>query len=115
MFKEIQIGEKTVPMLCPAAINIYCSRVFGVDPIKSMHGELTEAEGIDLWMKLGYLMAQFAECSEAGSFDGMNRLNEDTYLAWLCGIENGAYINALPEITELYTSANQAKSTAKKA
>ena len=115
MFKEIQIGEKAVPMMCPAAINIYCNRIFGVDPIQRMNGEMNEAEGIDLWMKLGYLMSEFAKCSEAGSFEGMNRLNEDTYLAWMCGIGHAEYMDVLGEITDMYYKSNKANSAAKKA
>lgn len=113
MFKEITIGDKTVPMLAVASVNIYTKRVFGIDPLKSVSMELEAEEGIDMYQKVGFIMAKLAACQAAGSFAPMNELNEDKYLEWLCELDNGALIEAVKEIAQLYIGQNKPTSAAK--
>jgi len=113
MYKVIKIGDKDVPMLAVASVNIYCSRIFGLDPLKMVGEDLDTMVGIDLYQKLGFLMAKLAECNKNGSFAPMSELNEDSYIAWLCEIDNGAYMEAAQEIAALYIGQNKATSKPK--
>lgn len=113
MFREIKIGDKTVPMLAVASVNIYCKRVFGIDPLRAVNSEMETAEGIDLYQKVGFIMAKLAACNAAGSFAHMAELNEDSYLEWLCGLDNGALIDATQQIAQMYIGQQNSTSTVK--
>lgn len=113
MYKVIKIGDKDVPMLAVASVNIYCTRVFGIDPLKVIGEDIDYMTGIDLYQKLGFLMAKLAECNKNGSFAPMNELNEDSYLEWLCNIDNADFIEATQEIAALYIGQNKASSKPK--
>ena len=113
MFKVIKIGDKDVPMLAVASVNLYCTRVFGIDPLKTINSDMEYMTGIDLYQKIGFLMAKLAECNKNGSFAPMSQLNEDSYIEWLCEIDNGAFMEATKEIAELYIGQQKANSTPK--
>lgn len=107
MYKVITIGDKEIPMLAAASVNIYCKRIFGIDPLKTVGQDMDYMDGIDLYQKVGFVMAKLAECNKIGSFAQMNELNEDSYLMWLCDLDNGDFIEKTREIAELYIGANK--------
>lgn len=107
MYKVITIGDKDIPMLAVASVNLFCKRVFGVDPLKSVGTDMDYTDGIDLYQKVGFIMAKLAECNKNGNFAPMNELNEDSYLMWLCEIDNGDYIEKTKDIAELYIGTNK--------
>ena len=107
MYKVITIGDKEIPMLAAASVNIFCKRIFGIDPLKTVGQDMDYTDGIDLYQKVGFVMAKLAECNKSGSFAQMNELNEDSYLMWLCDIDNGDFIEKTRDIAELYIGANK--------
>lgn len=113
MYKVITIGDKDVPMLAAASVNIFCKRIFGLDPLKSVGADMDYTDGIDLYQKVGFIMAKLAECNKNGSFAAMNELNEDSYIIWLCGLDNGDYIEKTREIAELYIASNKSTGSPK--
>ncbi len=113
MFKEIQIGENRVPMLCLASTNIYYNKVFGVDPIAlQANNKLTPADGIDFATKLAFIMAKQAEFQSDRA--AMLRLNEGDFIDWLDGFEMDELQTALEAAMELYRGDGKVTSKAKK-
>lgn len=100
MYREIKIGDKTVPMLAMASVNVYYKRVFGEDPLIKQGGkeEMSAGEAIDLYIGMGFIMAKMAE----GNREQMKKLNEDQFLDWLDSFDNADMLEAVPEISALY-------------
>ena len=86
--------------------------VFHEDPIKLQAGGDPEvSELIDFVMKLGFIMAKFAELR---SSKAMRQLNEDDYLDWLDQFERSDYLEALGAIREVYEGQKTTSVDAKK-
>ncbi|MBR6353564.1 MAG: hypothetical protein IKI21_12800 [Oscillospiraceae bacterium] len=86
--------------------------VFHEDPIKLQAGRDPEvSELIDFVMKLGFIMAKFAELR---SSKAMRQLNEDDYLDWLDQFERADYLEALGAIREVYEGQKTTSVDAKK-
>ena len=86
--------------------------VFHEDPIKLQAGRDPELnEWIDFVMKLGFIMAKFAELR---SSKAMRQLNEDDYLDWLDQFERSDYLEALGAIREVYEGQKTTSVDAKK-
>lgn len=86
--------------------------VFHEDPIKLQADKDPDAsELIDLVMKLGFIMAKFAELR---SSKAMRQLNEDDYLDWLDQFERADYLDALGDIREVYEGQQVSSVDAKK-
>lgn len=86
--------------------------VFHEDPIKLQAGRDPEvSELIDFVMKLGFIMAKFAELR---SSKAMRQLNEDDYLDWLDQFERADYLETLGAIREVYEGQKTISVDAKK-
>lgn len=112
MYSEIKIGEKTVPMLAMASVDLYYRNIFHEDAIKlQTRKDIDEGDLINFVMKMGFVMAKFAELKDRKE---MNKLNEELYLEWLDQYERADYLNALGDIRLTYEGQSITTTEAKK-
>lgn len=112
MYNLVKIGEKTVPMMSMASTDLYYRNIFHEDAIKLQTAkEMDEADLINFVMKVGFVMAKFAELHDRKA---MNQLNEDSFLDWLDGFERTDYLNALGDVRMTYEGQSITTSDAKK-
>ena len=111
MFKVIRIGEKEVPMLSMASVDVYYRNIFHEDPIALQAKGMDDGETIVFVMKMGFVMAKYAELK---SREEMRSLNEDSYLEWLDDMERMDYLTALPDIRAVYEGQNLSTAEVKK-
>ncbi len=112
MYDTVKIGEKEVPMLCMASCNVYYKQVFGEDPLKIINEtERGNAEAVDLFSKMGFIMAKHAELK---SRKLMRELTEDDYVDFLDQFKNADYLEALDKIADVYNGHKAETSEPKK-
>lgn len=112
MFNVVKIGSQDVPMLCMASTDVYYRQIFHEDAIKMQaSGNMTEGDLINCLMRMGFVMAKFAECKDRKE---MSKLTEDQYLDWLDTFDRTDYFNALPDIRKTYEGQAVSTSEAKK-
>lgn len=114
MIREVTIGDKKVPMLAVASVNVYYKRIFREDALEMLSGDdsITVASRVDFIQRMGFIMAKLAESKQAGKREIM-QLNEDDYIEWLDDFDNGALIEATGEISALYMGQQAPTSKAK--
>lgn len=114
MFKEVKIGEKTVPMLAMASVDYYYKNVFGEDPIKRQLNDPTPGDMIDFVVKMGFIMAQYAEHK---SRKEMLKVNEEMFYEWLDQFEREDLfdMDKLTEIQDVYDGNTRTTSESKNA
>jgi hypothetical protein len=112
MYNVIKIGEADVPMLAMASVDLYYRNIFHEDAIKlQASNELDEGDLINFVMRMGFVMAKFAELKDRKE---MNKLNEDCFLDWLDQFDRTDYLNALANIRLTYEGQAVTTSDAKK-
>lgn len=112
MFNEIQIGGERVPMLAMASVDLYYKQIFHEDAIKLQSRDgFDEGDLINFVMKMGFVMAKFAELKDRKS---MAKLNEDAFLDWLDRFERSDYLAALADIRATYEGQSVTDADAKK-
>lgn len=112
MYNVVKIGSTEVPMQCMASTDVYYRTIFHEDPIKLMtRPDLDGSVKYDFMMKMGFIMAKFAELHNSAD---MNRLTEDDYLDWLSQFEREDYQDALGDISETYSGQMIGEAEAKK-
>lgn len=112
MYDIVKIGEKEVPMLAMASVDIYYKHCFGVDPLAVQTKDNPDmAEVIELFEQLGFIMAKFAETKNRKE---MLKLNDEAYLEWLEQFERNDLIAALPAIRAVYDGEKETSSEEKK-
>lgn len=111
MFRVVMIGEAAVPMESAASIDLSYKHIFGADPLKALTAAKDEADAIDIFSRMAFVMAKFAELRSGRE---LRKLNEDAFLDWLDQFDRTDLMNALGEVQEVYTSARQTESEAKK-
>lgn len=111
MFNLVKIGDSNVPMLSVASTDVYFRNIFHEDPIALQAKGLDEGSAINLFMRMGFVMAKFAECKDRKT---MLSLNEEAYTEWLDGFDRAAYLNALADIQKTYEGQAVTSSDAKK-
>lgn len=97
MFKEIQIGDKTIPMRASGRTPLYYRQVFHEDLLSKLStdgDQITLAESAI--SEVAYIMA------ENGSDADMSKLNEDTYGEWLEQFEPMDLLIAGEDIFKVY-------------
>jgi len=110
MYAEIKIGDKVVPMLAMASIDVYYKEIFREDPVKlQLAGD--ESGLVEFVQRMGFVMAKFAELKNRAE---MKKLNEDAFLDWLDQFERTDYLAALPDIRMTYEGQKIPTSTEKK-
>lgn len=111
MYNVIKIGEKDVPMLSMASVDIYYRNIFHEDAIKLQTKVQDEGDIVNFVMRMGFVMAKFAELKDRKE---MNKLNEDAFLDWLDQFERSDYLNALVDVRMTYEGQSVTQSDAKK-
>lgn len=112
MFREVKIGDKSVPMLAMASANIYYKRVFGRDAIVAQADAATDGERIAFYGEMGFIMAQMAKAK--GDRKALLALNEERYIEWLEQFDASAYNAAIAKIAMVYEGQLSTDSEAKK-
>ena len=111
MYRTVHIGEKEVPMISMASVDVYYRNIFHEDPIAMQAKGMDDGETIVFIMRMGFVMAKFAELKDRKD---MRDLNEDSYLEWLDGMERADYLAALPDVRAVYEGQNLSTSVVKK-
>lgn len=112
MFNIVRIGDKEIPMLSMASVDLYYRQIFHEDPIKMQTSkDFDEGDLINFVSKMGFVLAKFAELK---SRKEMLKLNEDAYYEWLDQFERYDYMNALADIRATYEGQAVTLSDAKK-
>ena len=113
MFKELKIGDKTIPMLANGATPLRYKLVFKKDIIAEFQlAENDYSKVTNSMPELAFIMAKQAEASQ-GNAD-LNLLNFDMYMAWMEQFEPMDLVLASDEIIDLYLGNNQTSSEPKK-
>lgn len=99
MFQIIKIGEHDVPMMAMASVDVYYRNIFHEDPIKLQVSDMDEGDMINFVMRMGFVMAKFAELKDRKE---LNKLNEDNFIDWLDQFDRSEYLNALGDIRKTY-------------
>ena len=111
MYRTVHVGEKEIPMLSMASVDVYYRNVFREDPIAMQAKGMDDGETIVFIMRMGFVMTKFAELKDRKE---LRSLNEDSYLEWLDGLERSEYLAALPEIRAVYEGQNLSSAEVKK-
>lgn len=111
MFRNVKIGEEDVPMVSVASTDLMYKAIFHEDPIALQAKGMDDGEAIDLFMKMGFVMAKYAAEKDRKA---MLSLSEIEYMDWLDGFERADYLSALPDIRAVYEGQSATSSTAKK-
>ena len=109
MFGIVQIGGKDIEMVANAASPYRFKQIFREDFLKrAIETNGNDAESVDLFVKMGFIMAKQAEKAD------FSKINEDTFLAWLEDFEPSDAQMAAGEIANIYMGNTETKSTPKK-
>lgn len=112
MFNNVKIGERMVPMMAMASCDVYYRNIFHEDAIKlQTKKDLDEGDLVNFIMKMGFVMAKFAELKDRKE---MNKLNEDNYLDWLDQFDRAEYLSALGDVRLTYEGQAVTVSDSKK-
>lgn len=111
MYNKIVIGEKEVPMLSMASVDLYYRNIFGEDPVALQTKGIDEGDMINFIIRMGFVMAKFAELKDRKE---MLKLNEDSFLDWLDQFERNALFAALPDVQKTYEGQMVTTADAKK-
>ena len=111
MYNVIKIGDRDVPMLSIASVDIYYRNIFHEDAIKLQTREQDEGDLINFVLRMGFVMAKFAELKDRKE---MSKLNEDAFLEWLDQFERSDILNALVDVRLTYEGQSVTHSDAKK-
>jgi len=108
MYNEVKIGEKTVPMLSLASVNVYFSQLFHEDPFELQSSDKPQFE---FYTKMAFIMAKYAELKKSNE---MRKLTQDQYVDWLADFEQADFVAALPDVMLTYHSQSISMSESKK-
>lgn len=111
MYNVVKIGDKDVPMLSMASVDIYYRNIFHEDAIKLQTKEQDEGDLINFISRMAFIMVKFAELKDRKE---MNKLNEDMFIDWLDGFERADFLNALPDARKTYEGQSITAVDAKK-
>lgn len=111
MYNVVKIGEKDVPMLSMASVDLYYRNIFHEDALKAQVGAQDETDSVTFIMQMGFVMAKFAETKDRKE---MNKLNEESYLDWLDQFERLDLLNALPDVQRTYEGQSITSADSKK-
>lgn len=113
MYKEIKIGDITVPMIANGATPLRYKLIFGKDLISEFQdAEDNSARAMSSLPELAFIMAKAAEAKE-GKAD-MNKLNQEVFLEWLEQFDPMDLPMAANDIVTLYTGNSITTSEPKK-
>ena len=100
MFNTVKIGDKDVPMLAMASVDVYYKHCFGSDPLVVQAQDNPQiSDVIALFQRLGFIMAKFAETK---SRKEMLKLNDEAFIDWIEQFDRTDLMEALPGIRAVY-------------
>ena len=110
MYREIKIGEVSIPMKATAATALRYRHVFGQDLMTEFQnvGQDTGL-GMSALQQLAFIMACAADPEK-----DMNKLNDEVYMEWLDKFEPLDFAEAAEEIINLYVGNMKSLSEVKK-
>ena len=110
MYREIKIGEKSIPMKATASTALRFRHVFGGDLMTEFQKvEQDTGLGIPTLQQLGFIMACAADPEK-----DMSKLNEELYMDWLDNFEPLDFADAAEDIVNLYVGNTKSLSEVKK-
>lgn len=95
MYKELEIGGKTIAFLSNGATPLFFKHVFKTDLLKDLNGDGLEIAS-DKIPEMGFIMAKQAEKAD------MMKLNFEMYVEWLTGFEPLDLVLRGAEIANVY-------------
>jgi hypothetical protein len=113
MYREIKIGEKSIPMLANGATPIRYRMVFGKDimnEFKRVNEDMGSAT--DSLAELAFIMSKAAEAQS--EHKTMAVLNQESFIDWLEQFEPLDLVLASEDIVNLYLGNEQTLSEVKK-
>lgn len=100
MYRVVKIGDKEVPMLGVASVDIYYKRIFREDPLSIMTSKKTDdGEKTRVAFGVGFVMAKLAELKDRKA---VMALTFEDYLEWLEQFSYGDYVGAAADIISIY-------------
>lgn len=111
MFNVVKIGDKEVPMLSLASVDVYYQHIFHEDPLKVQTSATDYSEAIGFYNRMGFVMAKFAEVK---SRKGMLELNEGDFMDWLDQFDRRDLMEALEAVQATYDGQTVTYADAKK-
>lgn len=113
MYREIKVGEKSIPMLANGATPIRYRMVFGKDIMTEFDKVKDESgKSVDAISELAFIMAKAAEAQSEGK--PMSNLNNEAFITWLEQFEPLDLTIAAESIVDLYLGNEQTASEVKK-
>ena len=113
MYREIKIGEKSIPMLANGATPIRYRMVFGRDIISEFENVQTDSgKATTSISERAFIMAKQAESQN--EHKPMTTLNQESFIEWLEQFEPLDVVLATDEIVDLYLGNEKTLSEAKK-
>lgn len=111
MLTKVKIGEKEVPMLSMASVDVYYRQLFHEDPAKlQTSDDFGGVEAVNFVFQMGFIMAMRAVKSR----QEMNALTEDDYFDWLDDLDRGGLYDSIDRIMAVYEGQKRTESSAKK-
>lgn len=109
MYGKVQIGDREVELVANAASPYRFKQIFREDFLKrAIETNENEAESIDLFVKMGFIMAKQAEKAD------FSKLNEDVFIAWLEEFEPNDVQIAAGDIANIYSGNAETKVSPKR-
>lgn len=113
MYKEVTIGDKVIPMMSMASVDLYYRNTFGEDPIKLQTSDIDSGDMINFVVRMAFIMAEFAGRKQRKE---MMKLNEDNFYEWMDQFprEDLFDMDKLIEIHDVYEGNKVSASKSKK-
>lgn len=113
MYREIKVGEMSIPMLANGATPIRYRMTFGKDIISEFEqSQQDSGKASSSISELAFIMAKAAESRNEGK--PMSNLNQDSFIAWLEQFEPLDLTLASEDIIDLYMGNEKTLSEDKK-
>mgnify|MGYP003517079621 CR=1 FL=1 len=113
MYREIKVGEKSIPMLANGATPIRYRMTFGKDIISEFESVQTDTgKASSSIAELAFIMTKAAEAQS--EHKAMTTLNQESFIEWLEQFEPLDLVLASEDIVNLYLGNEQTLSEAKK-
>ena len=111
MYTVVKIGDKEVPMLSMASVDVYYRQLFHDDPMKLQASkDFGGVESVNFVFQMGFIMAMRAKKTR----QEMNALTENDYYDWLDELDRGGLYNAIDSIFATDEGQTRTTSDAKK-
>lgn len=106
--ETVKIGETEVPMcVCASVIPCY-KNIFNEDFLRKAS---SEPDNIDLFLRMGFVMAKFAELGDRAK---VNRLTQNDFMDWLDSFRSGEIVTAAADIAVVFMKESGGEVSAKK-